>query len=161
MFQRRRGPAGLVEWAGPVLLLAIIIGAAYGLYGACRPDVYEPLAAAQIMRVEPDPVRVGYPATLYNGICNSHPEDVLADRVTLFLETPDKPPTTRDRVELISRTDVTFEPGCHRETIPVTVVPSSIPVGTWRLVYVVEVSSPTGDGHQTLTERSEPFTVLR
>lgn len=111
--------------------------------------------------VEPDPVVIGEPALLFDGMCNRS-DDPISASVTLFLEAPGPAlAPAAAPVQLVDR-DVVIDPNtCYPREDPIEIeaVPPTVPLGTWRAAIRIMARSESGE-FQILTRTSEYFDVV-
>lgn len=153
-----------------VFVFALIL-LARGIISIATHDggpVFAPVTFNEL-RVEPDVIQIGQPATLINGYCSTHSETLLA-MVYLRLEEANSGGIINggrvvnlyegrpDLVDGQRRMDI--KPGCTPDRFMIPAVPTSVPVGHWVLKATITVLPPTGAAPQRVTEESEPFEVI-
>lgn len=122
-----------------------------------RPD------GSPSLSVEPNPIVIGQPAVLFNGICLDI-EGPIQARVYLGLQSVTTNPLFGVKVQDLVGTDlqrfgIVLNQGCRSERIDVPAAPSTLTPGRWVVVLKLTVMGPTGQ-IQNLTETSEPFDIV-
>lgn len=113
--------------------------------------------------VTPDPVVIGQPAVLFNGICLDI-EGPIQARVYLGLQSVTTNPLfgvkTQDLVGTdLQRFGIVLNQGCRSERIDVPAAPATLTPGRWVVVLKLTVMGPNGQV-QNLTEQSQPFEII-
>lgn len=156
---------------GWLVFVAALILLARGIISIATTDdgpVFEPVTLGEI-RVEPNVIRIGEPATLINGYCSSHPVTLTA---MIYLRLEEAGATgiinggrvvnlyegRPDLVDGQRRMDI--KPGCTPDRFVIPSVPSTIPTGHWVLKVTMTVLPPSGTAPQRITEESDPFEVI-
>ncbi len=161
-----RIPRHIWQWIAPIVLVLTI----FFLARACvqvlapkPPPVYAPIEL-KALSVTPDPLIIGQAGTLNNGVCLNQ-KDPLTVQVYMGLQDATANPLLgvktvdlvgQDTAEMRKR--VTLDSGCRSERIA-TIVPDTIPPGTWRVIVHIVATGPNGE-QQNITEQSHPFGVV-
>jgi hypothetical protein len=168
-----------LKWLAPIVLVAIVLFGARTCVKSLEPvkvdpTTYTPLKVLQL-ELTPNPLVIGQPATLLDGICNTTDQPV---NIQLYLgaqtdgtstfntmtvdlltqRTPNGPVIVKDTPE--SRIRLALQPGCTA-TEPITALP---PAGlttnqVWRLKAHVIANGPNGET-QDIVVVSDPFEVV-
>lgn len=166
-----------------IALIAFVLLVRGCISVATRDQDFAPIRLSHVM-VAPDPVILGQPATLTNGICLNVPGPVTV-QVYLGLQEDNGLNVIGSRtIDLIgnlssnglptrslniARADDTTAPanaertdssGCIAERIDVPSAPSTLPEGRWIARIVVYVRGDNAKS-QFITEQSNPFTIRR
>lgn len=176
-----RAPRGLIEWLPIAALLALAVFAWRSCDAPWGSQEFKPVHLLP-MRVEPLPVTLGQPVTLFNGICLDTYDPVSA-QVYLGLQQYSETQTIDlDRIDLIGvplTTPQTGDPsvsvfdrpkpgepdadrwhdGCFAERLDGLADVTKLRAGTWVVVLQVRALGPHGQS-QLLTERSGQVTIL-
>lgn len=166
MARASSGMLGLIVFVAALILLTRGV-ISIATRNADEP-VFAPITVGKL-HVYPDPVVIGEPATLSNGICSSWPE-TLPSLIYLRLEEADREGLINagrvynlyqgrpDLVDGQRRDDI--EPGCTPDEFQIPAVPDTIPVGRWVLKVTITVMPSSGASPQRVVEQSEPFDVI-
>ena len=121
---------------------------------------FKPLVVSPLI-IFPDPVVIGQPALVSNGVCNtsSRPQQITYDAVVLQALSPTDQPIG-DSLILAPPGDVILGPGeCEAEELFNDIVPD-LPTGRHRLFIHIETTGPQAGQVQREDILSEPFDLV-
>lgn len=160
-----RPPRALWEIVAPVVAIVGLILLVRGcVVLTTQSEDWSPVRVLPLS-VSPDPVVLGQPATLLNGVCLDQDAPLAVGVYLGMQDASGNPLLGSQTIDLIGmntpegRRRVTLNKGCQSERIYTIASAAQLRPGRWRLVVVIVATGPQGQ-QQVITEQSDPFDIV-